>query len=187
MTMNNTLSKIIIFATGAAIGSAVTWKIVKTKYERIAQEEIDSVKEEFARLRGEEKTEEEESDDEDEEPHVPTEREVYSDAVEQLGYSTVSNYKEYNKEEVEDMLEPYVIPPEEFDENGYETETLYYYACGTLANRRDEIINNIDELIGEESLTHFGEYEMDSVFVRNDNLETDFEILKDNRRFSEVS
>ena len=36
---------VLVFAAGAAIGSAVTWKVVKTKYERFAQEEIESVKE----------------------------------------------------------------------------------------------------------------------------------------------
>ena len=46
--MNNALSKILIFAAGAAIGSAATWYFVKTKYERIANEEIESVKEAFA-------------------------------------------------------------------------------------------------------------------------------------------
>lgn len=46
----NMLVKAFIFVAGAAIGSAVTWKVVKTKYEQIAQEEIKSVKEEYGRL-----------------------------------------------------------------------------------------------------------------------------------------
>ena len=40
---------VLIFAAGAAIGSAVTWKLIKTKYEQIANEEIESVKEFFGR------------------------------------------------------------------------------------------------------------------------------------------
>ena len=44
------LCKVLVFAAGAAIGSVITWKIVKTKYEQIAQEEIDSVKNEYASL-----------------------------------------------------------------------------------------------------------------------------------------
>lgn len=48
--MNKKLFGAIMFAVGAAIGSAVTWKVVKTKYEQIAQEEIDSVKEEYTNL-----------------------------------------------------------------------------------------------------------------------------------------
>ena len=39
---------VLMFAVGAAIGSAVTWKVVKAKYEKIVQEEIDSIKEAFA-------------------------------------------------------------------------------------------------------------------------------------------
>lgn len=47
---HSALCKVLVFAAGAAIGSIITWKIVKTKYEQIAQEEIDSVKDEYASL-----------------------------------------------------------------------------------------------------------------------------------------
>ena len=39
------INKILIFAVGVAIGSAVTWKLVKDKYKKLADEEIASVKE----------------------------------------------------------------------------------------------------------------------------------------------
>ena len=39
--------------------------------------------------------------------------------------------------------------------------------------------DEIEECVGLDSLTHFGEYEEDSVFVRNDNLKIDYEILRD--------
>lgn len=48
--MNKKVINILMLTVGAAIGSAVTWKVVKTKYERIAQEEIDSVKDEYNKL-----------------------------------------------------------------------------------------------------------------------------------------
>lgn len=48
--MNKKLFGVIMFAVGAAVGSAVTWKLVKTKYEQIADEEIQSVKEEYTDL-----------------------------------------------------------------------------------------------------------------------------------------
>lgn len=47
--MNKTLCNVLLVTVGAAIGSLVTWKVVKTKYEQIAQEEIDSVKDEYKR------------------------------------------------------------------------------------------------------------------------------------------
>ena len=39
------LIKGMIFLAGGAIGSVITWKLVKTKYETIANEEIDSMRE----------------------------------------------------------------------------------------------------------------------------------------------
>ena len=63
--MSEGLKNTIIFAVGAAVGSAVTWKLLKTKYEQIANEEIASVKETYAKKSLEEI--EEKSDDDYEE------------------------------------------------------------------------------------------------------------------------
>ena len=47
--MNKTVFGVLTFAAGAVIGSAVTWKLVKTRYEQIAQEEISSVKDYYGK------------------------------------------------------------------------------------------------------------------------------------------
>ena len=47
--MNNNVIGVITFVAGVAIGSIVTWKFTKTKYEKIANEEIESVKEVFSK------------------------------------------------------------------------------------------------------------------------------------------
>ena len=43
--MRTLINKILIFAAGVVIGSAVTWKCIKDKYKKLADEEIASVKE----------------------------------------------------------------------------------------------------------------------------------------------
>ena len=93
-----------------------------------------------------------------------------------------------NEKEEDDMAyEPYVIPPDDFGEKfGYDTVSLTYYADGVLTDIYDNIIEDADDLVGEDSLNHFGEYEDDSVFVRNDAKETDYEILRDERTYSDV-
>lgn len=188
--MNNTLSKLLFFTAGAAIGSAVTWKVLKTKYEQLTREEIESVKEAFSRRQSDELIKEE-PDPEDEEPDEAENTKEYTDVIKENNYVSCeerkSEEKYEEKEEECNMNEPYVIPPDEFDENGYETISLYYYEDGVVATTNDEVIKNVDELIGEESLTHFGEYEDDSVFVRNDAMRTDFEILRAGEKFSEVN
>lgn len=161
----NILSKIAIFAVGAAVGSVVTWKLVETKYRQIADEEIESVREVYAKAFG---------DSDDEETEEPDEEEtVENDAVEE--------------EEDEDVPAPYVIDYEEYDENGYETETLYWFDDGVLTySITGEVIDDIDGIVGEDSIKQLIDSGEDYIYVRNDELEIDYEILRDRRNFSEV-
>ena len=83
--------------------------------------------------------------------------------------------------------EPYVISPVELGDCDYDViDLIYYEGDNTLTDEEDEIINDVGELIGWESLEHFGEYEDDSVCVRNDIRKVDYEVLLDVRKYSEV-
>jgi hypothetical protein len=185
--MNNVLSKTIIFTVGALTGSAVTYKLAEIKFKKSLQEELETVREYYDTT--DTKTEEPvEENDEEEYPdapdeyyetELPSERARYRDIVKDAGYS--------EEEEDEDMDKPYVIRPEEFGEEGYVQQSLTYYADGVITNERGKIIKNTDELIGINPEDHFGEYEDDSVFVRNDRIKVDYEILKDYREYSEIS
>jgi hypothetical protein len=189
--MNSVLKNTLIFATGAAIGSLVAWKLLKKKYEQLAQDEIDSVKEVFSRLESQvtddtantgdtEEVEENTSDS----PNLSS----YSEVITDNGYTNYSNLNGREKEETQDSMDrPYVIDPDHFGEFiDYDTVSLTYYSDGILTDEDDEIIEDVDDIVGIESLTHFGEYEDDSVFVRNDRRECDYEILRDNRKYSDV-
>ena len=82
---------------------------------------------------------------------------------------------------------PYVISPYDFGEaDGYEQVELTYYADGTLEDENYDLVTDVDEMIGTQSLYTFGEYEDDAVFVRNDHLRIDFQILKDYRTYEEA-
>ena len=185
--MNNAFNSFIIFSIGVVIGSAVTWKYAKTKYERIAQEEIDSVKEVFSRRNQKDPEEDEEYDRFAEEDNEVS-KEKYLEVLKRKSYRTSLDDEE-KTEESEPMKDdrPYVISPDEFSEMpDYEIVSLTYYADGYVTDEDDEIIDDVDDIIGSESLTHFGEYEDDSVFVRNDRLKTDYEILLDSRNYSDI-
>lgn len=186
---NNILRGSLFFVSGAAIASFITYKIVEKKFKNIADEEIASVKEMYERKL---KKVEFEYSELDKQVKVKTttlelkpEQKVnpYSSLVNDLGYS---NDKKEEKEEmaVDNNIE--VIPPEDFNEYGYKCESLTYYADNVLTFDTDEKITDINKYVGPDALNTFGEYEDDSVFVRNHGLKTDFEILKDNRRYSEV-
>lgn len=48
--MNKKVFGAIMFVVGAAVGSAATWKLVEAKYKKIADDEIQSVKDEYVDL-----------------------------------------------------------------------------------------------------------------------------------------
>lgn len=166
---NRWLFNVAVFAAGAVTGSWVTWKIIKTKYEQLAQEEIDSVKEMF-RLRNQEENE-------------SPDREIiqaYKDIVE--GYVVPEERSALDNV----VKKPRVISPEELGDCDYEIVTLTYYADGVLADDCDDPITNVDDVVGKESLTCFGRYEDDAVHVRNDERQVDYEILAREENYLDV-
>lgn len=209
--MNSTLKGVLIFVLGAAAGSLATWKLIEKKYKDIAQEEIDSVKDTFSKMKKNEYPDKLEdypdfeefddsddsydSDDEEPKSEQKIDRNNKPDIVEYAKILSETGYTNYAErqdkkekkgvEPVEDER-PYVISPDEFGEkDGYENVTLTYYADGVLTDYFDNVISNVDEVVGFDSLDHFGEYEDDAVFVRNEKMETDYEILRDLRDFNE--
>lgn len=184
--MKRSMLNVFLFIAGAATGSVVTWKLIETKYARIAQEEIDSVKEAFAQIQNGDDTESnapskvEESEEYEEPDPSEEDYEEYVETVQDLGYI---------HEEGGAMMgdKPYVISPDEFGEkDGYQTETLMYYADSVLADDMDHRIEDVEAMVGVESLTHFGEYEEDAVHVRNDRHKTDYEILRSDNLYADV-
>ncbi len=179
-----------MFVVGAAVGSIVTWRYVEKKYEQIAQDEIDSVKEVFSKREAEftENTEARIKANNAKEKLSVIE---YAARLREQGYTNYSDLADEKPEEVkEDPMtvdKPYVIAPEEFgDLDDYETISLTYYADQILADDNDVIVDDVEDIVGFDSLNSFGEYEYDSVFVRNDRLKCDYEILLDQRKYSSV-
>lgn len=95
--------------------------------------------------------------------------------------------KELTEEGRRNSEGPYIITPGEFNESTYEAHTLFFYADRVLADDDFNIVDDIVGTIGEEALGAFGMYEEDCVYIRNDELEIDYEILIDERYFAKAS
>ena len=172
--MKKTFLGLLVFIAGCAVGFVAAGKLLKDRYEQIAQDEIDSVKAAFRKKR-----EAPGPELETEQPAEP--KKEYANRIRDLGYS-----EEPFKETVQ---KPRVISPEEFGDQGeYDEISLTLYSDGTVADDEDRPMgeDEIEETIGKDSLSHFGEYEDDSVFVRNDRLKADYEILMDNRTYGDI-
>ena len=183
--------RIIAFLVGVVSGGAVSYFITKKllvkKYENLLNAQMQE-------MRGYSKECEEVAENtEKEEKEVPKQEEVKEETPAERNIASFESYyngEAYkNKEKtnyanaVEDPTEYFVdqtirvIEPREFRETDNEVITLKYYEDDILTDERDEVIDDPVGLVGDEFSKHFGEYEDDCVYVRNDNLDVDYEIL----------
>ena len=200
--MNKSIFGVIGFVLGAAAGSLVTWKLIEKKYMDMADDEIRSVKEMYAQKR---------CVDPDKREDTPVSNEVRSfnedelrrvvelvtpymeaptdDKPDYTAYSQVKQTEsaaEPSEPEVK-QDDPYIIDPTEYGEfSEYEQRELTYYKDGVICENRTDMIDP-DDIFGDLDVgDHFGEYENDRVFVRDDKRQVDYEILRDERTFMEV-
>lgn len=197
--MKNKLLYFAMFAIGASIGSLATWQYTKKKYERIAQEEINSVKEVFLKN---ESIMKQEKNEVNSEVNNDKEHDEYNKILETENY-VLETIEDDSEEEIEENPEDYyvedktpdeysddicVIPPEEFGEvEGYDIEYLTYYSDGILTDDFGEILEDPESSVGNEYMKHFGEHGDDSVYIRNNVYKCDYEILSDLRTYSEAN
>ena len=184
--MNSKVAFIIGSVVGVGIGVAGTYSYFKDKYEKLAEEDFNS-----RRVLDEDKK------DEPVEPVVEKTADsrtvdkpsiaAYSAILQKEGYVNYSDMQDKKQKQEIAVDRPYVIQPSDFGEfDDYEKISLTYTADGVLLDDMNEIVDDIEETVGEDSLEHFGEYEDDSVYVRNDAKKCDYEILLDQRNYQEI-
>lgn len=174
--MSNSNVALLAFSAGAIVGAAISWRYAKEKYERKASDDIrESLRQNRART-----AESEEVATEVDEPTEEDEAVEYTDILKNNGYA--ADPAPITTHVVE---KPYVISPVDFGEfEDYQRISLTCYADNVVTDTDGNVIDDVDDIIGEESLQHFGEYEDDSVFVRNDMRRCDFEILRVDENYS---
>ena len=210
-----TLQTILIVIASAGISGTTGYFVAKKKYEKKADEEIESVKKAFNEHLNEltkagekidipmtrngyskyskKKLSEKKTNKESDREPLPTDPVAVDNYIDYSApYRTSSKNVKTEKKFVEGEKgatsndEPYIISPDDFMASSYESSTLLYYADGVLADDDNNVISSYIGLIGPKALNSFGQYQEDTVFVRNDKLKTDFEIILDTREFSKI-
>ena len=192
--MNDKLSSVIIFCGGVFIGGLLTWDFFKTKYEKIADEEIASVKETFEhREPRPDKNYKVEEALKGNDAYInvsPGVAERIVQIIDSNGYRNYSNtaIETDKKGGTADMefKQPYVITPEQYEDNvDYTKVSLTWYNDEVLEDDWGNVLDP-DDVIGSDALKTFGQYEKDSVFVRDDDEQIDYEVLLDTRSYKET-
>ena len=162
------MNRLLWFSLGAVIGSLATWYVTKSKYEQIMDDEIESVKETFSEKKNAELSE------------FVTDLKSHFEKPDLMSYTKTIMSQNYAP--VEDKSSGvYVIAPIEFGEfPDYNRVSLYYYTTDdVITNENGDVLDEEDSSIAvEDFIDHFGEYESDSVYIRDDMRCCDYEILK---------
>lgn len=181
--MNDKLSSVIIFCGGIFIGGFLTWDLFKTKYEKIADEEIASVKETFEHRESRpDKNYKVEEELKGNDAYVNI---IDSNSYRNYSNTTIETNKKGGTADME-LNHPYVITPEQYEDNvDYTKVSLTWYSDEVLEDDWGNVLDP-DDVIGRDALETFGQYEDDSVFVRDDDEQIDYEVLRDTRSYEET-
>lgn len=171
---------------GAAVGSLITYFVVRKIERKKVDKEIESVVKAF--------TETSQSNSE--------ENQLFSTSA-IMGIDFNESAWDINKvspkEEIPLNKIPEIITQEQYtDDDDYDKETIIYYAKNNaLADQLDRIVE-IEDVIGKENLSYFGKEPLyfkdgsktfvdsddpDLLYVRNYDLMTDYEIILDKDKF----
>lgn len=196
------------FGAGAVTATLITKKVLETKYNEIAQQEIEEAKTYYRRL------------NKREEFANPNQLalDITSKIIANQGYSEeVIDYTKVDEPEDEDVViqqnifiqnqdtpewdwdaelaqrdedNPYIIHHDEFQqgEKDYDQITLTYFeGDDILCDDKDEVVSDVDLLVGNANLSRFGHGSKDNnvLYVRCDHLDTDFEIVRRKGRYTQ--
>ena len=170
------------FLLGAAVGGAAafigTWKYWERKSREIEDAAVESCRKAFNRPRHtEEPVKPDVSKDETPKEPTPEEIEEYKEAA--------APYTPPFEEDEDEPTGRYIIAPFEFGNRDYEEKSFTYYPGGQIEDEDGHLLTSdeIEDTIGADAINHFGEYEEDSVFIRNDDMGYDYELLRSVRPY----
>lgn len=178
-------SHLIVYGVGVGVGILITKRYYKEQSERLLAEEL--AREAKIRV----KSKKRHLVDHDTLPKMAgdlvitkEDLEGYEQVLDDNPYnlnwdSTELNYEEEKKNRSDDA--PYVISKDEFDYDKPEYGKIdleYYQMEQVLLDDRTEPMTDVDDIVGEANLKRFGHGSGDRrlVYIRNEELETDFEI-----------
>lgn len=202
------MHKVIIFISGVAAGSFVTWRLLKEKYIRQTQEEINEVREHYRKKKESEEVTVDSNGTT--EPNEKPDLIAYAAKLTKKGYIDYTDPKSIvkatgdtidavvqktNEESLDPVIlndpsyqPPYIISPEDFAlDDEYTIVNLNYYIDGVLTDEDDNIVENVDDVVGLENLNHMGEYEDDALHIRNENYKCEYEILLSRRLYHDTT
>jgi len=197
------------FLMGAAAGSAASFLFLNNRYRKKYEEDFNKLKEEFSNpkvseffQKQREISEEVEEAADDQLPHLKK-KPIQRRKPGEKGYTDYTSFyhggakvEEPSSDEEDLVINdlcgdpnaiPEVINPDEFGyDETYAQISLLYTTDGVLIDDTDEVFDGDPTSLPKDFAEHFGEYEDDSVYVKNDRIRVYYEILRSQKSSDEI-
>jgi hypothetical protein len=184
------MNKFLWFTAGAITGIAVTYRYISKTYSQIAAEEVNEAQDHYRKKYLDQVVADHESDVRLKAAHA----EAVEAAVALTNYQglTATEKPKATRRAIDpEAKAPYVIGVDEYmsTEVGYDQVSLTYYeGDDVVVDITDTIvtINRVEETIGRDNLTRFGELSEDDnvVYIRCEKFNMDFEVTRSMGKYS---
>lgn len=170
----------VSFAIGGISGFLFANHVLKKKYDKIVEEEVESIKASFRKYQIDQESEEE----------IEAVKQEYEELVDNLGYSTISeDMVEESPEPNENEVHHMIISEDQFGKiEDYETITLLLLQDGVMVD--DDYDRMSDEeiqwAVGDVDLKAFAKSDAETMYIRNNRIKVYYEIVKDDQTYAEV-
>lgn len=187
----NSIERVGIFVAGAVVGVLAS----KAYFKKQADDEIrqmrDYINKKEAQLKEKEADISEEPSSPDNFASLAKDEEAKAAYFKYATTMPVNDIKKEDFDEMKERLEkgehpeeehdePYILSVEEFEDGrpGYDSIGLSYYdGDDSLVDDSEELVD-VDETVGADNLKAFADSDEDSMYIRNDKLGVDYEIIR---------
>lgn len=193
--MKETLIRVAIFSVGVGVGVAASMTYFDKKYQKLADEEIESCRQAFSKPRvvlvKDEKVEEAKIL-EGKTTISSIAPNVYSSSV-QLETKAYSDYYAPKKVEEAETLSPKEDEPFDISVDEYEEDSEFmkvtlnlYLTDGALVYEETEELADEGSTVGQENLDDFSRTNFSSAYFRNPKNNIDYEVIKVDGSYREL-
>lgn len=198
------ISHVLAFIGGVAVGYFSAVYFLNEKYEKRYNEDVKSTIEAFS-LKSKDKDIKDNEEHKDVNITKISDEEIinkvkdYAKVIKNMDYSSKYTVVDENEEEKEEEVlepiiehddvqtEPFLISESEFGlYDDYGIVQWNYFSDGVLTDEYDEVVTDITNTIGELANKEIRETVENAIYVRNDRLKLDYEILKNEGTYSEL-
>lgn len=195
------MKNLLIFLLGAACGAAGSYFVLKGRFDADLEAELDELRE-YREERtkrpkkastcvteaSEESTEADLEEIGDEDPNETANK--YANILKESGYSKKASAEKVERKKTKTKKDPkiFLMSPSAFAASNKEIQSVFLFADGVVTDEEYEVIDNGYALLGgNDVIKEAEETGEETVYIRNLNNDVDYEVVFDERDFSEFS